>query len=1523
MKPIIIGYNTEEERHGADFVTTAGRILFSNVIIRTYGNVRNTNLEGNLIAPETYVEGNFYVNSNAHMYGNLHSNVAFIHDLESSNIHVSNLYAGNIQSTNAEVMTLDVTSHIDIGGSANIVGNLYVSNIYCSSNTLYINSNVGIDNYYIVSNTIPSTASHLTNKQYVDDQVSVLRSNILTGTNSWTSINYYVGGEVRYRNVGVNIDNGTVNKYIQINPNITYTNNTTNEGYVFDGQNTTGDLIVRNYSSLALSNPLKVSDIKPVGNTITLGGDTSTATVNVGTSDTTQTINIGTGTGITTINIGGSGDIVNINGNVQYTTVYDLAISDKDIILNAGSVGSGTARGSGIYIRDNSSNVAGKLVVNSAGTGFNLKAPEDSREVNFDLANFGNGLLKVSGNVISASVGTISDISGLQTSLNSKANIAGQTFTGAIIMNTDVSTPEQLRLTQRSGNLSVFMSFLNSTGTTGYGYIGLEGSDGEGVAGGSPNQLTIFAPENNNIGFYTTGTPFSPIMKLFSNSAVVYGNLSVSNYNITNVANPKVSGDAVNLGYINDHFTTNSYVSSQLSQKANLAGDNQLTGNLELINSGADSRIILYNGLTTNPNTSSTYALTFSQDTNACRIQSSASRPLILNQLGNDVQFPSSPIIGNSIANKTYVDSREAVFRSNLLANNNTWTGTNQFNNEVRVIDTSVIVRNATTTKYIQVFQDTVYTNNTSGTGYTIDGQSNTGDLIVQNYSSLRVNNALKVNDIKPVSSTLTIGGDNGLSTLNLATSDSTQTINIGTGTGITTINIGQPTDIINLNGNVQYTQVQDLAVTNKDILLNANAVGSGTARGAGIVIRDNSSDTAGKFIVNNAGTGYNLKAPEEAREINLDLSSFADGVLRVSGNTVTSGNVLISNVTGLQSSLDGKLNLSGGTMTGSLTLNASNPIIVTTDNAILLPRRQTGSNPQFITFQNSDGGEAYGVVESAGSGGSSAFGTTGSYDFNIGSYNSGGDVNIYRQGTVDGIKMKFSSGNTRSYSPIDMLNNKITNVGNATLSGDAVNLSQLETKYDKTGGTISGQVVVDNNRVYIDRDGGNVYAGPYGDFHGHGTLFVRSKTNSLRKIAMGIDQSNDLYIIQAIEESVGLKPLSLNPSGGSVDIGADTTTNPLRVFPSGEALQLTNSSHSYVGFRDYTGRYGYIGRPETGSTDFSINVERIGHKLVLAAPNGISMVNDVNVGTQSSPKNLQSWGTITQTDPSNSSQYIQLDTQNDRIFFSNINANLKGSTGYELTIDGFNNMKILQTNATFVSNTVVYNSSTNTTSVIIFGGSVSPGNANPSSITNDNGFTICQRENGQANAGVYLQSWNSRPIVMNSEGNSIHFGKSGTGVNVLHYGGAYSLYQASSTGSYVQLNYNVAYSGANHYTWNGQNQGYNFYVQGYSNYYVGSAWQTISDRRHKEEIEEISEETAIDVVKRLNPVSFKYKTKNSRRHSGFIAQEVDEIQSEFVAKDTENDIMGLDYNSIFTYQAKVIQYLLKEVEYLKSRLVS
>lgn len=645
-----------------------------------------------------------------------------------------------------------------------------------------------------------------------------------------------------------------------------------------------------------------------------------------------------------------------------------------------------------------------------------------------------------------------------------------------------------------------------------------------------------------------------------------------------------------------------------------------------------------------------------------------------------------------------------------------------------------------------------------SATGITYSGSANTrieGDASTLKayqigsqypFSKVQSYQPLECDTINAVGNVLKIGNDNSTDEIQIGVGSNVHVLNILTngGTEQDTLNIGSGNTQINFFGNTFYNYVTDHRVVDREIILNANSVGSGTSGLCGLWIRDNNFDAYNYFVVNSDRDGYLFRAGADpgfsnSHAVNLkcvnisgssgkfltcvdstsitnlqsgsivktDLPAsvaFLDNDQTFTGNQTYNCSTLtcnpltelfINQISSTSSTFnvafnsnvasasgkkficsttpnsgndltnknycDGKVLKSGDTMTGSLNINAVNPLIINTDNAVLLPRRQTGSNPQFITFQNSDGSASYGVVESAGSAGSSAFGTVGSYDFNIGSYTVGGDVNIFQQGTIGGIKMKIASGNTRSYNQIDMLNNKITNVGNPTVSADGVNKNyvdsnfapntyvnstfapntyvnnQLALKYDKTGGTISGQVIVDNSRFYIQRDGGNVLADPYGDSQGNGTLFITGKTNTNKNIAIGVDQTNDLYIIQAIEAGINLKTLSLNYSGGSVDIGRDTLSNSLRTLSSGEALQLLNSGHSFIGFRDFTGRYGYIGRPGNGSTDFSINVERAGTRMYLYAPNGVLIDNTLSMNNYK----ITNLGSPTSSGDATSKQYV------------------------------------------------------------------------------------------------------------------------------------------------------------------------------------------------------------------------------------------------------------------------------------------
>ena len=108
---------------------------------------------------------------------------------------------------------------------------------------------------------------------------------------------------------------------------------------------------------------------------------------------------------------------------------------------------------------------------------------------------------------------------------------------------------------------------------------------------------------------------------------------------------------------------------------------------------------------------------------------------------------------------------------------------------------------------------------------------------------------------------------------------------------------------------------------------------------------------------------------------------------------------------TEITNSLNGLLSdntsVSGDWAFNNTKTNFYGQMISNEDNGAILIRRQTASNPQYITWQNSNGGSAYAVIEVNGSGGQSgAFSNGGAYDLNIGSYTSGGNINFFYQST-------------------------------------------------------------------------------------------------------------------------------------------------------------------------------------------------------------------------------------------------------------------------------------------------------------------------------------------------------------------------------------------------------------------------------------------------------------------------------------------------------------------------------------------
>ena len=136
--------------------------------------------------------------------------------------------------------------------------------------------------------------------------------------------------------------------------------------------------------------------------------------------------------------------------------------------------------------------------------------------------------------------------------------------------------------------------------------------------------------------------------------------------------------------------------------------------------------------------------------------------------------------------------------------------------------------------------------------------------------------------------------------------------------------------------------------------------------------------------------------------------------------------------------------------------------------------------------------------------------------------------------------------------------------------------------------------------------------------------------------------------------------------------------------------------------------------------------------------------------------------------------------------------------------------------------------------------------------------------------------------------------------------------------------NHNLNPSSTNYISLGTSNKQYKN-VYGQNLYVNGSA--VSSDRKLKEEIEPLNEKH-VEFFKNLKPVSYKFKDGTSgRRHTGFIAQEVEEAIEE--AGMTDQDMAAvvkdesqyyLRYEEIIAVQTKVIQDLMARVEKLEAK---
>jgi hypothetical protein len=111
----------------------------------------------------------------------------------------------------------------------------------------------------------------------------------------------------------------------------------------------------------------------------------------------------------------------------------------------------------------------------------------------------------------------------------------------------------------------------------------------------------------------------------------------------------------------------------------------------------------------------------------------------------------------------------------------------------------------------------------------------------------------------------------------------------------------------------------------------------------------------------------------------------------------------------------------------------------------------------------------------------------------------------------------------------------------------------------------------------------------------------------------------------------------------------------------------------------------------------------------------------------------------------------------------------------------------------------------------------------------------------------------------------------------------------------------------------------YTFTVLGSAFAFTGS-WIDGSDRRTKQNIEELAREKAISRIKALKTVEYDY-IENNRHSIGFIAQDIQEIIPDAVMDGGKENMLGVAYNVVLSHLVPVVQHLLDENEKLKARL--
>jgi hypothetical protein len=222
----------------------------------------------------------------------------------------------------------------------------------------------------------------------------------------------------------------------------------------------------------------------------------------------------------------------------------------------------------------------------------------------------------------------------------------------------------------------------------------------------------------------------------------------------------------------------------------------------------------------------------------------------------------------------------------------------------------------------------------------------------------------------------------------------------------------------------------------------------------------------------------------------------------------------------------------------------------------------------------------------------------TGTGNIGIGTSSPISKLNAYASGSNLSV-LKIDGGNGTLFEVTDQLSGSLFSVN--TIAGLPVmeafsNNRVVMGKYNANDFVISGSRVGigtsnPSNKTTIEADATGV---SFAD-NGIGQLVIRGSTNTAKRLALGIDTTNNIGVIQAQLYGTGQYPLALNPAGGSVGVGVLTNLSTVGVGSSAATtLGLLRTGVIAVGGNIGPSINFYLAQNATTSLTGDVNLARI-----------------------------------------------------------------------------------------------------------------------------------------------------------------------------------------------------------------------------------------------------------------------------------------------------------------------------------------